>query len=43
MYDPMRFAFVDDPFGVRVDFYWPIEGEDKIVNYLSPENGSELS
>jgi len=29
MYEPMRFACVDDPFGVRVDIYCPIEGEDK--------------
>jgi len=31
MYEPMRFACVDDPFGVRVDFYCPIEGEDKLA------------
>ncbi len=29
MYEPMRFACVDDPFGVRVDIYCPIEGENK--------------
>jgi hypothetical protein len=29
MYEPMRFGCVDDPFGVRVDIYCPIEGEDK--------------
>lgn len=27
MYEPMRFACVDDPFGVRVDIYCPIEEE----------------
>lgn len=25
MYDPMRFSCVDDPFGVRIDVYCPIE------------------
>jgi catechol 2,3-dioxygenase-like lactoylglutathione lyase family enzyme len=30
MYEPMRFAYVDDPFGVRVDIYCPIpEIEEK--------------
>jgi hypothetical protein len=30
MYEPMRFACVDDPFGVRIDVYCPIEmGENK--------------
>ena len=24
MYEPMRFAYVDDPFGVRIDIYCPI-------------------
>ena len=24
MYEPMRFACVDDPFGVRVDIYCPL-------------------
>ena len=24
MYDPMRFAYVDDPFGVRIDVYCPL-------------------
>jgi hypothetical protein len=28
MYEPMRFACVDDPFGVRIDIYCPIEGEN---------------
>ncbi|MEE8121130.1 MAG: VOC family protein [Anaerolineales bacterium] len=27
MYEPMRFACVDDPFGVRIDIYCPIEEE----------------
>ncbi len=25
MYEPMRFACVDDPFGVRIDVYFPFE------------------
>ena len=25
MYEPMRFACVDDPFGVRIDIYCPLE------------------
>lgn len=25
MYEPMRFAAIDDPFGVRIDIYCPIE------------------
>ena len=25
MYEPMRFACVDDPFGVRIDMYCPID------------------
>ena len=25
MYDPMRYAAVDDPFGMRIDIYCPIE------------------
>lgn len=28
MYEPMRFACVDDPFGVRIDIYCPIEEEE---------------
>ena len=28
MYEPMRFACVDDPFGVRIDIYCPIEEEN---------------
>ncbi len=28
MYEPMRFACVDDPFGVRIDIYCPIEGKN---------------
>ena len=28
MYKPMRFACVDDPFGVRIDIYCPIEEEN---------------
>ncbi len=28
MYEPMRFACVDDPFGVRIDIYCPIGEED---------------
>ena len=28
MYEPMRFACVDDPFGVRIDIYCPIEKKD---------------
>ncbi len=24
MYEPMRYAYVDDPFGVRIDIYCPI-------------------
>jgi len=24
MYDPMRFAAVDDPFGMRIDIYFPL-------------------
>ncbi len=24
MYDPMRFGYVDDPFGVRIDVYCPL-------------------
>ena len=27
MYEPMRFACVGDPFGVRIDIYCPIEEE----------------
>lgn len=26
MYEPMRFACVDDPFGVRIDIYCPVAG-----------------
>ena len=25
MYEPMRFAYVDDPFGMRIDIYCPID------------------
>jgi uncharacterized glyoxalase superfamily protein PhnB len=25
MYEPMRFACVDDPFGVRIDIYYPMD------------------
>lgn len=28
MYEPMRFACVDDPFGVRIDVYCPINGSN---------------
>ena len=28
MFEPMRFACVDDPFGVRIDIYCPIEKEN---------------
>jgi hypothetical protein len=24
MYEPMRYAYVDDPFGVRIDIYCPV-------------------
>lgn len=27
MYDPMRFAYVEDPFGVRIDIYCPLAGD----------------
>lgn len=27
MYEPMRFACVDDPFGVRIDVYCPIQAQ----------------
>ena len=26
MYEPMRYAYVDDPFGVRIDIYCPVAG-----------------
>lgn len=26
MYEPMRFSCVDDPFGVRIDIYSPLDG-----------------
>jgi catechol 2,3-dioxygenase-like lactoylglutathione lyase family enzyme len=29
MYDPMRFACVDDPFGVRLDIYCPLSESEK--------------
>jgi uncharacterized glyoxalase superfamily protein PhnB len=25
MYEEMRFCYVDDPFGVRIDIYYPLE------------------
>lgn len=28
MYDPMRFAYVDDPFGVRIDIICPLPAGD---------------
>jgi hypothetical protein len=28
MYEKMRFAAVDDPFGVRIDIYYPLEDVD---------------
>ncbi len=28
MYEPMRFACVDDPFGVRIDVYYPFGSSD---------------
>ncbi len=28
MYEPMRFAAVDDPFGIRIDFYCPLTKKD---------------
>lgn len=27
MYDPMRYAYVDDPFGVRIDVYYPLNSD----------------
>lgn len=27
MYEPMRYAYVDDPFGVRIDIYCPLAGD----------------
>jgi len=27
MYEPMRFSYVDDPFGVRIDIICPLDPE----------------
>ena len=28
MYEPMRYGYVDDPFGARIDVYCPIPGDE---------------
>jgi len=31
MYEPMRYGYVDDPFGVRIDVYCPLPAKDEAV------------